>query len=258
MTSSTDTSQTGSRSPRRRVLVDGVEVDALVDVDLLDRVLVPQLAALASQPREHRRTFVFLAAPPGTGKSTLAALVRDRVRHLDCDTVGIDGFHHPQAHLDSHYLDSPTGRTLLSAVKGAPETFDVDALRRRLEAARDHDVSWPVYDRRLHDVVPEGRQVTASLVLVEGNWLLLDEPGWSELAAFSDFNIFVEATPDQLRERLIARKVRGGLTRSEAEEFYRRSDGPNVERVLAHSDRSRVDLLLHLNHDGTIHSGGNQ
>lgn len=251
-----DSPETGSRRPRRRVLVDGLEVDALVDVDLLDRVLVPQLTALAAQPRDHRRTFVFLAAPPGTGKSTLAALVRDRVRHLDCDTVGIDGFHYPQAHLESHYLDSPDGRTLLSAVKGAPETFDVDALRHRLEAAREDDVAWPVYDRRLHDVVPEGRQVTASLVLIEGNWLLLDEPGWSELAAFSDFNIFIEAPPAQLRERLIDRKVRGGLSRAAAEEFYRRSDGLNVERVLAHSDRSRVDLLLHLSQDGTIQQGG--
>lgn len=258
MTSRVDTSRTDGGRPRRLLLVDGVEVNALVDVDLLDEVLVPKLAALASQPRRHRRTFVFLAAPPGTGKSTLAALVRERVQHLDCDTVGIDGFHYPQAYLDSHHLDLPTGRTPLSSVKGAPETFDVDALRRRLEAARDHDVSWPGYDRNLHDVVAEGRHLTASLVLLEGNWLLLDEPGWSDLADFSDFTIFIEAAPDQLRERLVERKVRGGLSRPDAEAFYRRSDGPNVERVLDHSDRSRVDLLLHLNHDGTIQSGGSQ
>ena len=258
MTPRVDTTEAGAGLPRQRLLVDGVEVDALVDVELLDLVLVPRLAAVAGQARADRRIFVFLAAPPGTGKSTLAALVRERVRHLDCDTVGIDGFHHPQSYLDSHYLDLPTGRTPLSSIKGAPETFDVDGLRGRLAAARDHDVSWPVYDRTLHDVVADGRRLTAGLVLVEGNWLLLDETGWSDLADFSDFNIFIEAAPEQLRDRLVDRKIRGGLSRPDAEAFYRRSDGPNVERVLAHSNRSRVDLLLHLNHDGTIQQGGSQ
>jgi pantothenate kinase len=245
-------------APRRRLLVDGVEVEARVDVELLDGVLVPRLAELAQQPRRHHRTFAFLVAPPGTGKSTLAALLRERAQHLDLDTAGIDGFHHPQAYLDSHHVDLATGRTLLSSVKGAPESFDVAGLRRRLEAARDHDVTWPGYDRRLHDVVEQGHRLTAGLVLLEGNWLLLDEPGWRDLADFSELTIFIEADPVRLRERLIERKVRGGMSRRDAEAFHRRSDGPNVARVLNHSDRSRVDLLLHLTHDGTIRSGGSR
>lgn len=242
--------------PPRRLRVDGVEVDALLDTHLVDEVLVPRIAAVARRPSEHRRRFVFLVAPPGTGKSTLAALIGERMQDLDVDTVGIDGFHHPQAYLESHYFAGPSGRTLLSSIKGAPATFDVDGLRRRLHAARDEDVDWPVYDRKLHDVARQGRRLTASLVLVEGNWLLLDEPGWSDLADLSDLTIFIEATPEQLRERLVERKVRGGLSRPDAEAFFLRSDGPNVRRVLDHSNRSRVDLLLRLNHDGTIHPEG--
>ena len=103
----------------------------------------------------------------------------------------------------------------------------------------------------MHDVVPGDRPVTAGLVLVEGNWLLLDEPGWRDLATHSAYNVFLEADPALLRDRLIDRKVRGGLTRAAAVDFYERSDRLNVERVLTGTDRSKVDLLLHLNADGT-------
>jgi len=255
LNSKVDSSGTGLGGSRRRLVVDGVDIEARGDEDLLDRVLVPKLAALASRPRGDGRRFVFLAAPPGTGKSTLAALVRDRAKHLDFDAVGIDGFHYRQEYLDSHYLDSSTERTPLSAIKGAPETFDVDALSRLLADAREREVTWPVYDRRLHDVAPDGRRLTARLVLVEGNWLLLDEPGWRDLSTYAAFVIFITADPRLLRDRLVDRKIRGGLSPTSAAEFYERSDRLNIERVLNCSDLSKVDLTFHLGADGTIQQG---
>lgn len=232
------------------VVVNGLEVRVDVDRHLVDEVLLPTLAGLARHDPDGPRRFVFLAAPPGTGKSTLAAVVGQRAAHLglDLDVVGIDGFHHPQAHLDTHHLRG----TPLAAIKGAPETFDVATLRSFLERSAHAPLRWPVYDRVLHDVVPDATLVDAGLVLLEGNWLLLDEPGWRELAAHSVHNIFIEADRELLRERLIARKVRGGLDRAAATRFYERSDRPNVERVLERTDRRRVDLLLRMNSDGTI------
>ena len=258
-------SGTARTSPRTdaslvRVLVNGFEIEAVVNRHLVDEVLLPRLAALAAERPRSRRTFAFLVAPPGAGKSTLAAVLVERARRwsagaLDLDAVGIDGFHHPNAFLETHVLETADGEVPLSEVKGAPETFDVQALSAHLEAATTRDLAWPVYDRTLHDVVPARQQVTAGVVLVEGNWLLLDEPGWSDLAAYSAFTVFVDAEPDLLRQRLIDRKVRGGLTPDAAADFYDRSDRLNVERVLRRSDRSRVDLLLHLRPDGTIDEG---
>ncbi|HEY0645312.1 MAG TPA: nucleoside/nucleotide kinase family protein [Nocardioides sp.] len=233
-----------------RMLIDGRETDVEVDLHLVDEVLVPVLEQVGAAAQPHRRRYVFLVAPPGTGKSTLAAILKDRARHLDLDVVGMDGFHHAQAYLESHHLERGGERVPLSAVKGAPETFDVDGLARQLELGRTRSTCWPRYDRVLHDVVPGAEPVEAGLVLVEGNYLLLDEPGWSELSDHSDFNIFLEPDADALRERLVSRKVRGGLSRSAATEFYDRSDRHNVERVLAGTDRSKVDLLLHLDIDG--------
>ncbi len=231
-----------------QVVVNGFEIRVEVDRPLVDGILVPTLAALIPGDADGTRRFVFLAAPPGTGKSTLAAVLARRAAHLDLDTVGIDGFHHPQAYLDTHDLDGVP----LASIKGAPETFDVGRLRQFLERSATRAVRWPVYDRVLHDVVPDGPLVEAGLVLLEGNWLLLDEPGWRELSEHSVHNIFIDADPALLRERLFRRKIRGGLDPAAAARFYERSDGPNIDRVRTGTDRRKVDLPLRLHADGSI------
>jgi pantothenate kinase len=150
---------------------------------------------------------------------------------------------------------TPRGTVRLSDIKGAPETFDVASLARHLAACADEDVVWPTYDRRVHDVVPGTHPLTADLALVEGNWLLLDEPGWRDLAAHAQYVVLVTADPELLHERLVERKVRGGLTPAEAEAFYESSDRLNVERVMGCSDFSKVDLTLVVQADGTIQQG---
>nr|WP_297426109.1 hypothetical protein [uncultured Actinotalea sp.] len=243
--------------PSVRVEVNGLEVEADLDTRLVDEILLPRLEALAVRPAGGRR-YVFLAAPPGTGKSTLAAVLERRAPHLDLAAVGLDGFHLPTARLAATPLPGGDGSGRLLDVKGAPETFDLAALRSHLDAARHADIDWPVYDRTVHDVVPAAKRITAGLVLVEGNWLLLDEPGWDAVSTYSSLNVFISADRSLLRERLVQRKVRGGMSRDEAEAFYERSDGPNVDRVLRHTDTRKVDLMLHLHPDGTIDTRGDR
>lgn len=203
------------------------------------------------------RTIVFLAAPPGAGKSTLAAVLERLAQSQPgmprVQAVGMDGFHRTNAYLDRHTLDCPDGKPVsLRSIKGAPETFDVEGLARALHETRvsSDPVRWPAYSRVVHDVVADGPLVSAPIVIVEGNYLLLDESPWRDLAELCDLSIFVEADEAMLRERLVARKVRGGLSRTEAERFFEQSDGKNVRRVLAH--RCPADITITLDSSGRM------
>ena len=133
-------------------------------------------------------------------------------------------------------------------VKGAPDTFDVHRLRDTLLALRAGNLRWPAYDRMLHDVVEEAIPVTAPIVLVEGNYLLLDQPIWRDLPR--DYAVFITADEILLRQRLIERKMRGDKTHEQAALFYQESDGPNVRLCL--SSHLPCDLELQLLPNGTF------
>lgn len=163
---------------RRELTVNGLPVTASFADEDVEGVLLPLLRDIARADATRRarddgsgRTVVLLAAPPGSGKSTLAALLEGLSREaglVPLCSAGMDGFHFPNAYLDAHGLRS---------VKGAPETFDVAALTKKLAETRRAagTVLWPSYSRVSHDVVPDSLAVTGEVVLVEGNYLLLDE-----------------------------------------------------------------------------------
>lgn len=220
--------------------VSGVVSDSFFSDSEIQQLHMPLLQQLTEQQKaKGTRLVVFLAAPPGSGKSTLTAfweyLAKRHAALQPMQILPMDGFHHCNRWLDEHRL---------RASKGAPETFDRDGLRQALIRLSQPHSFWPVYDRTLHDPVQNALTVTAPMVIVEGNWLLLDEPGWRELAQYSDVTIFIQAHARQLRARLIERKIRGGLTPEQASAFYRQTDGPNVVRVLRHSLPAAITLRM--------------
>ncbi len=222
------------------------------DADV-EGVFLPLLRRLTALRREKgRRVAALLAAPPGAGKSTLAALLaalsRETPGLLALDALGMDGFHYPQAHLSSHTVVRNGEAIPLASVKGAPETFDVEALARALcRVAAGEEVLWPRYDRALHEPVP-GDAPTGEIALVEGNYLLLDAPGWRELRRCADYTIFIDADPVLLRRRLVARHVEGGKSPEAAAAFVDRSDMANARLCLERS--LPADLRLRLDGDG--------
>ncbi|MCR0263074.1 nucleoside/nucleotide kinase family protein [[Clostridium] innocuum] len=234
------------------LLVNGFPVTAAYEREDVETIFLPLLHDLSKLQKEKgRRILVFLAAPPAVGKSTLASVLA----HLsaadeqlcDIQDIGLDGFHYPQHYLNSHSMMKEGIKVPLRDVKGCPETFDIKKLTEALRIIRDQDITWPVYDRNLHDVVEDQIQIHKKILLLEGNWLLLQEEGWKQLKQFCDYSIFIRAEEDMLKERLIERKIKGGLTRRKAEEFYEHSDGRNVQRVLQHS--MPADLTLRLSKD---------
>ena len=60
-------------------------------------------------------------------------------------------------------------------IKGAPITFDLDKLLRKLKELKEDPVcKWPLYDRLLHNPIEDKITVDGDIILLEGNYLLLD------------------------------------------------------------------------------------
>ena len=238
--------------------VNGLPQKIRYNADTVEGLFLPLLRRLTEMQRAAvRHILVFLAAPPATGKSTLLQFLEELARTHDelpqVQTLGMDGFHHPNCYLETHNILRDGLEIPLRSIKGAPETFDVAALAAKLAVAKEGATPFPVYDRRIHDVVPDALTVDAEILLVEGNWLLLDEEPWRDLRALADYRIRIDVPPALLRDRLIARKVQGGLSVEDATAFYETSDRRNVERFAAHA--GAADEIWRMEEDGDFVHG---
>lgn len=216
------------------------------ELETLHRPLLRRLTRLAADAPPP--FIVLLAAPPGAGKSILAAfwewLSQQDPALLPAQALPLDGFHYPNALLQQRSILRDGRRQPLSDFKGSPESFDLPALRAALTALRQaRPLRWPRYDRNIHDPVADAIAVRANLLIVEGNWLLLDEPGWRDLAPLANYRVFLELDADLSRQRLLRRKMRGGFTRAHAAAHYARSDGPNTQRLLQRRLPADVTLV---------------
>ncbi|WP_186036789.1 nucleoside/nucleotide kinase family protein [Burkholderia gladioli] len=188
------------------------------------------VAALADADPAARR-IVAVAGPPGAGKSTFAERLREA---LDAPAPGraallaMDGFHY-----DDRVLEARGDRPR----KGAPHTFDIDglgAMLARLKADDGREIAVPVFDRSIEiaragaAIIPAG----ARIVVVEGNYLLLDDPAWAPLRAFFDLTVMLAVPRAVLVERLSARWQGYGMSEAAIVEKLDGNDLPNVDRVL--------------------------
>lgn len=197
----------------------------------------PLASAILARAGDAPRVMIAIAGPPGAGKSTTAARLHDALPAGSAAVVPMDGFHLDDAILHQRGLRQR---------KGAPETFDFRgfaALLRRLRDA-EPDVAIPVFDRAL-ELSRAGAAIVdrdVRFVLVEGNYLLLDEAPWSGLADLFDLSVRIEVPRAELERRLMERWRHHGRSDDEARHWIASNDMPNIERVLA---RSRpADLVV--------------
>jgi putative kinase len=215
----------------------------------LNAVHLPLLRHWESQWRRcHGRLIVFLAGPPGAGKTTLAGLWEQLARQGDIplQPLSMDGFHYPNRVLDSRSTIVDGVEVPLRRIKGRPESFDLAALQRSLATIRAGEpVRWPRYDRSVHDPVPGAIPVLLEgIVVVEGLYLLLDLPEWNQLRADSDYGVFLECPEDILRGDVVARKQRQGRPLEEAAAHWDLVDHYTWQITTRH--RLGVDRVIRL------------
>jgi pantothenate kinase len=183
------------------------------------------------------RSILGICGAPGSGKSTLAAEVAAAVGPAAV-VVPMDGF---------HLHDDELARLGLSKRKGAPETFDVagfTALLRRLHLETEHTVYAPAFDRSRELALAGAIPVCPDhqLVITEGNYLLYDAPGWSDVLPALDEVWFVQADEERRLARLIDRHMAHGRPRDVAERWATVSDQANAELVTR--TRGAADVIV--------------
>lgn len=179
------------------------------------------------------RFIVGIAGPPGAGKSTVAEAIVKAIG-TGARVVPMDGFH-----LDNVVLD----RLGLRARKGAPETFDALGflhLMQRLRAGPDAAI--PVFDRNA-DLARAGADLVTradKYLIVEGNYLLLNDAPWRDLAPLFDLTVFIDVPEAELDRRLVDRWHHHGKTADEARHWIDSNDMPNIRRVMQGSRRADI------------------
>ena len=220
-----------------RLTVNGASRKLQYSQDTIDYLFLPFLRRLSNlQHRERKRILVYLAGPPGAGKSTLAllleklSLISEGLTPLQA--VGIEGFRYPADYLDRHFVERDGRRIPLSAIKGDPEAFDVERLCRKLQEVKQKDVRWPIYDRTLKDIVEEVTTIRKKIVLLEGDWMLLREESWQEVRQYCDYSLRIIADTKDIREGLAAWRVMGGKTPVKTPVVYGEQHQRNMKRAL--------------------------
>jgi pantothenate kinase len=195
--------------------------------------------AILDKAKTGDRVIVAIAGPPGAGKSTFAEALTTHLkgRGARAVTVPMDGFHYDNAILDAEGT---------RARKGAPFTFDAAgflSLLQRLRAGEDR-VAIPAFDRERDIAINCAWLVGADdrILVVEGNYLLLNEEPWSRMRPLFDLTVFLNPGIDTLRKRLVDRWLKHDHTPEQAERRAAENDIPNAEYVVANS--TGADLVL--------------
>ena len=234
--------------------INGLEVNTDYSQKDIKNVYLPLLKHFTElQKSLDRRVIIFIAAPPGCGKSTLGSFLE----HLSCtedsltplQTVGIDGFQYPSSVLENIIIDEEKGLTL-KTLKGIPQSFNLEALTERINDLKTEDVYWPVYSRKLHEPIDNRIHVTRDIVIIEGNYLLYSRDGWEKLSSLCDYSIFINNDYDTLKERLIERKAMGGSDRQESIDHFYQVDEPDI--YLVWENRLPADLEIDYDRQNNI------
>ncbi len=208
---------------------------------LNQRELLSALEKLCEANSVENRYIIAIAGAPASGKSTLAEWVVDQLNETDAGRAALlpmDGY---------HYDDRVLTAKGWQAQKGAPHTFDVAglaAMLKRLRANDEPSIAVPMFDRSI-EIARAGAALieqTARVVVVEGNYLLLNEDPWQQLTDHFDQTVMVEVEEGELERRLRERWVKLGLSQADVDRKVLLNDLPNGRLVYERSRAADIRL----------------
>lgn len=205
--------------------------------------LAVELQQLASRLSSGGQFWLGLAGGPGSGKSTLAAALMARLKH-SLVVIPLDGYHFYRSELDE--MENPLEA---HARRGAPFSFDSKRFVDDLIKARGAgEGSFPSFDHRVGDPVENDIHLTSAnrIVLVEGNYLLLDTAPWCRLREeVFDQTWFLDVPVPTCKRRVMERHVKIGLSKEKAKRRVATNDSINAELVAKESSVN-ADRIVHI------------
>ena len=132
----------------------------------------------------------------------------------------MDGYHLSRAQLSA--LPNPASA---HARRGAAFTFDSASFLTLVEKLREpllpesKTIHAPSFDHAVKDPVADNVAIapTARIIVLEGNYLSLNQGLWKEAASLMDELWFVEVGWETARKRLVGRHVKAGIAADEEE-----------------------------------------
>jgi pantothenate kinase len=174
-----------------------------------------------------RQIFVAITGPPGAGKSTFALAVNQRLP--ESIIVPMDGYHFYRSELAMMEDPEEAFRR-----RGAHWTFNAKKFVTDLENLRlTHEGKFPSFDHHTGDPVEEDINVTEAhrIVLIEGNYLLIDENPWNHLISLFDISYFIEGDLCMIEERVVRRHIGVGLSEEAARDRVENNDAINARFI---------------------------
>jgi pantothenate kinase len=211
------------------------------DVSDLARQIYLEAGVANSQPLSTPRFMLGIAGYPAAGKTTTAQNLVDALNSISREVacaVPMDGFHHYNAQLE---------KLGLSALKGVPASFDATAFIELLNHLRHHDdltIGAPAFDRAIEEPSPNAILVRPNhkIIVVEGNYLLLDESPWRQIRDILNQIWFVDSDFATIQPRLLERHIKGGRSPQAARLKMESTDLPNARLIEA--SRKNADRII--------------
>ncbi|WP_293932205.1 nucleoside/nucleotide kinase family protein, partial [Iodobacter sp.] len=147
-----------------------------------------------------------------------------------------------------HLANSELARLGKAARKGAEDTFDsagfASLIQRLKTQPSDETIYAPEFRREIEEPIANAIPIQPKnqLIIVEGNYLLLNTGHWAKLHSLLDEAWYVDVNHALRESRLIHRHMQFGRSEAAATDWAHNTDGPNARLIEA--SKERADLIF--------------
>ncbi len=220
-------------------------------MDQLYANLGEELVRIVDSLETNRKYILGITGVPGSGKTTTSHCLNTIVNNARPGTsviVPMDGFHLYRRELDQ--MENPKEA---HARRGAPFTFNPTKFADLLSKINNEgEAKAPSFDHHVGDAVEDDIVITKDhkLVIVEGIYLLIQEPQWQRARKSLDSVWYVDIDVDAAMERVRKRHITTGLTNEAAIERCNNND--KVNALLIEKTKKYADRLVQSHEDSKL------